>query len=130
MEATEVLISLAYTLVGLAAHIVKKAVRDNVNPIEYIRVHKLWSTASAGAIASGFIAFMVARPDATPVEFLALGYMGDSLFNKTPTVEDIIKAKDVRDRKKKKDLLTTAAAQGSPVAKQRLQAMEDEESQT
>lgn len=76
-------------LAGLLLHVIKKCASEKMNPITYIFVNKGRSSAAIGAIVTSVVTMMATRPDASPVEFFAIGYMGDSLFNRTPTPTEI-----------------------------------------
>lgn len=100
MPIEQILLNVVYTLAGLIFHVLKKAATEKVNPIEYVRIHKGRSSAALTAIATGFGTLMVTRPEATPMEFFAVGYLGDSVFNKSPTKDEVAKAKEARALKK------------------------------
>lgn len=77
------------SFLGFVAHVLKKAGTEKVNPVEYLAIHKGRTyTALSGAIAS-FVSLLVFHPEAGPIEFFALGYMADSIANRTPTESEI-----------------------------------------
>lgn len=100
MELEQILINVMCTVAGLAFHVIKKASVEKVDPIEYIRIHKGRSSAALSAIAVGFGTLMTASPDASMIEFFAVGYMGDSVFNKSPTQEEVDGERKKRELKK------------------------------
>ena len=89
MNMELMLLNVLYTLAGLATHIFKRATKEKINPIEYIRVHKGRAGTAFGLIATGFFTLYSTRPEATPMEFFSVGYLGDSIFNRAPTKEEV-----------------------------------------
>jgi hypothetical protein len=89
MNMELMILNVIYTLAGLATHIFKRATKEKINPIEYVRVHKARAGTAFGIIATAFGTLVMTRPEATPMEFFAIGYLGDSIFNKQPTKEEV-----------------------------------------
>jgi hypothetical protein len=81
-----------YVLLGFFTHIIKKNLSDGVDWIRYLKEHqgRTWLAVGAGVVS--WLNLLVFRPDASPAEFLAIGYIIDSIFNKAP-VSDETKAK-------------------------------------
>ncbi len=78
-----------YVLLGFGMHIVKKSVSDGIDWMHYLTEHRsrTWLAAGAGIISC--LNLIVFRPDATPAEFAAIGYIVDSVFNKAPVPNDV-----------------------------------------
>lgn len=81
--------SLLYTIMGLAAHILRKCSEQGVTPYHYLAIHKRRSTAALSAVASAYAAVLFFEPNATGATYFALGYVLDSAFNKAPTKEEV-----------------------------------------
>lgn len=84
MESTLVM-GIAFALMGFIAHILKKAGIEKVGIIEYLSIHKGRTYTAMSAAVAAFVSLYMLNPDATAMEFFALGYMSDSIANKTPS---------------------------------------------
>lgn len=84
-----VLLSALLTFVGFVAHILKKAGMEKISPVEYLAVHKGRTYTALSAVISAFVSLLILHPEASALEFFAVGYMADSLANRTPTREEI-----------------------------------------
>jgi len=97
METT-LLIAIAFAVSGFIAHILKKAGMEKIDIIEYLNIHKGRTYTAVSASIAAFVSLYLMNPDASAMEFFALGYMSDSLVNKTPTYAEVDDYKRVRGK--------------------------------
>lgn len=89
MSPEQLLMNALFAVLGLVSHILKKAVAEKINPVEYVRVHPNRTYASLGSIVTAYATLLATRPDASPMEYFAIGYVGDSVFNRSPTQQEV-----------------------------------------
>lgn len=89
MESFTILaLNILWTILGYAFHVTKKCLREEIPPWDYFEANKKRTLSSLSAIITAFVALITTRPNATPVEFFSIGYIGDSVVNRKPTNQE------------------------------------------
>lgn len=98
MFTTDVVLLDALLLaLGFLAHVLKKAGTEKINVFTYLSVNSARTyTALSGAIVA-FVSLLLLYPDASPMEFFMIGYLADSVGNRTPTPSEVERAKRKKD---------------------------------
>lgn len=74
---------------GFLAHILKKVGVEQVGFKEYLTANQSRTMGSLSTVIGAFVGLLVLHPDASALEFFALGFMSDSLANRTPSDKEI-----------------------------------------
>lgn len=82
------LLSLVYIFLGFGIHVVKKMMSDGIHWKRYLTENKERTKIALGVGLFSYINLIVFRPDASPHEFAAIGYIIDSVFNKAPRSDE------------------------------------------
>lgn len=88
-----------FCTIGFGARMIKKFIKEDLHPVDYIRCFAARTFASWATITGTAIATYSASGDSNPITYITLAYMADSLINKTPTegeVEDYKRAQAIR----------------------------------
>lgn len=83
MELSVVLLNFLALAAGLTMHYIKKAKVENVGWIDYWTTNKESSLLSVGGVLLSFICVLIADPTASLYMYFSLGYIGDSVLNRT-----------------------------------------------
>lgn len=79
------LLNVAFVTAGFVAHILKKAGTEDVHVFEYLGAHKARTYTALSTMVAAFATLYMANPGASAMEFFAIGYMAESLINRTPS---------------------------------------------
>lgn len=91
---------------GILIHTVKKCAENKVSIGEYWKAYKGRGFTSLLSVYGSYLALMLTNSGAGTGEFLAIGYMLDSMVNKAPDPKDVQELKseveDLRNMKERR----------------------------
>lgn len=91
-------------MAGMVINTIKVCRETNRTLFEYWAAYKGHSVISLLSVWSSYIALMLTNSEASPGEFLAIGYMLDSFLNKAPESKNtVLLREEVEDLRTKKE---------------------------
>ena len=89
---------------GVVIHTVKKCNELQISIVDYWKAHKARGLSALFSIYGSYIALMLTNSGAGAGEFLAIGYMLDSMVNKAPEPKQVVALREeVEDLRQKKE---------------------------
>jgi hypothetical protein len=84
------------TVLGFAIRLGKKFYFEKINPLTYLKIHHDRTIASVATMISTAIGAYMIDPSMSPISFVMMAYMADSIVNKTPSKEEAFVGKALK----------------------------------
>lgn len=78
---------------GMLIHTIKTCNTSGIGILDYWKKHSGRSVTAIASVYGSYIALMISNGDASAGEFLAIGYMLDSMLNKAPESKQVLAMK-------------------------------------